>query len=411
MVFLAGDNNLEHFGHRDLQEMKVAGSTDGVAVVAQFDTMSDGVTRRYYLTGGGDLETDVVAELPETNTGDPAALLDFITWAGETYPARRYGLVLWNHGSGWKDDDIYQAAQRRGVDTELTTGTVRGAADRKAGRALFSSTLDRLVEAAVEIERAILFDDTSADFLDSQELRQVLQSASTVLGQPLDLLGMDACLMQMVEVAYQVRDLCHVLVGSQEIEPGDGWPYDAIVSRLNATPEMAAEELGRAIVEAYIRYYRRRPPQPVTQSAVGTAGMPDLAAAVNAFGQALGGAIAADAMVASRVRGALRRTQAFTDHDYIDLAHFAQIYAEIDAEGAAGRSAQHIAELLTSRSSPIAAVGRSGREVGNATGLSIYLPGRSLSPLYRSLEFGRDTAWSDFLAAFTRPPGPLQQGR
>lgn len=410
MVYLAGDNNLERFGKRDLEEMKSVGSTDDVAVVAQFDTMADGVTRRYYVTPGANLASDVVAELPETNTGDPATLLDFITWAADAYPARQYGLVLWNHGSGWKDDDIYQAAQRRGVDDEITTGTVRGAADGKAGRALFRSTLDRMVQAAVETERAILFDDTSADFLDSQELRQVLQSTAAVLGQPLDLLGMDACLMQMVEVAYQVRELCHVMVGSQEIEPADGWPYDAILSRLKAAPEMPPEELGRTIVDAYMRFYRRRPDQSVTQSAVGTADMPTLAAAVSEFGQALQAAVAADPRIVNRVRSVLRQTQAFTDHDYVDLAHFAQVYAASDAEGDIGRSAGRVAELLMSRSSPVIAVGRS-RQLSNATGLSVYLPGRSLSPLYGSLEFGRDTAWDDFLTAFAQPRGPTRARR
>lgn len=47
LVYLAGDNNLESFGQRDLQEMKTVGSTEDFNVVAQFDRMSDGVTRRY----------------------------------------------------------------------------------------------------------------------------------------------------------------------------------------------------------------------------------------------------------------------------------------------------------------------------------------------------------------------------
>ena len=50
MVYLAGDNNLETFGDKDLQEMKQASSTAEVAIVAQFDSMSDRITRRYYLT-------------------------------------------------------------------------------------------------------------------------------------------------------------------------------------------------------------------------------------------------------------------------------------------------------------------------------------------------------------------------
>ena len=101
MVYLAGDNNLETYGVKDLGEMNVASHSDQVAVVAQFDRMSDQVTRRYLMRAGQSLEANCVAELGEVNTGDPAALLDFITWGCRTYPAERYGLVLWNHGSGW----------------------------------------------------------------------------------------------------------------------------------------------------------------------------------------------------------------------------------------------------------------------------------------------------------------------
>ena len=87
MVYLAGDNNLESFGQDDLMEMKSVGSTDAISIVAQFDRMSDGVTRRYYLTHDRSLSADAVAELPEVNTGDPAALLDFILWGLAEYPA------------------------------------------------------------------------------------------------------------------------------------------------------------------------------------------------------------------------------------------------------------------------------------------------------------------------------------
>ena len=32
--------------------------------------------------------------------GDPDTLTDFINYASQTFPARHYGLVLWNHGAG-----------------------------------------------------------------------------------------------------------------------------------------------------------------------------------------------------------------------------------------------------------------------------------------------------------------------
>jgi hypothetical protein len=109
MVYLAGDNNLERFGHTDLAELKAVGSSDRVAAVVQFDRMSDQVTRRYYLTAGQDLDADCVSALPETNTGDPKALLDFCTWRARPIPpsATRFGRPPPRHGQ--------DARRRRGL--------------------------------------------------------------------------------------------------------------------------------------------------------------------------------------------------------------------------------------------------------------------------------------------------------
>jgi hypothetical protein len=115
MVYLAGDNNLEDFGRRDLAGMKAIGSTGDVQIIAEFDQMSDGTTRRYALTRDRALSEDVVAELPDTNTGDPATLLGFVRWGLAAYPAEHTALILWNHGTGWKDDDIYALARQSGL--------------------------------------------------------------------------------------------------------------------------------------------------------------------------------------------------------------------------------------------------------------------------------------------------------
>jgi len=61
MVYLAGDNNLEHYGFKDLMEMKEVGSSGDLSIVAQFDSMSDDVTRRYYLKTVRFLDFDCVA--------------------------------------------------------------------------------------------------------------------------------------------------------------------------------------------------------------------------------------------------------------------------------------------------------------------------------------------------------------
>jgi Clostripain family len=91
MVYLAGDNNLDSAGVTDLNEMKKIGSTNALNVVAQFDRRAAShQTHRYFLRKGGNLESDVVDNFGETNTGDPGVLTDFIVWSVKNYPAARY---------------------------------------------------------------------------------------------------------------------------------------------------------------------------------------------------------------------------------------------------------------------------------------------------------------------------------
>lgn len=398
MVYLAGDNNLESYGVKDLLEMKQAGSSGRMAIIAQFDRMSDQVTRRYHLSQSGDLHTDCIAELTETNTGDPQALLDFILWATHTYPAQHYALVLWNHGSGWKDEDIYQAAQRLGLDSHIPRGNLRSVSSGKASRALFRTTLDQIVIESTQ--RAILYDDNSADFLDNQEMSQVLRQANAHIGQPIDLLGFDACLMNMLEVDYQVRKTCRVVVGSQEVEPGDGWPYDRILQRLAATPDVVAEKLGTIIVESYIDYYRtEHPTLAVTQSAVSVGNLAALNQAVDRMAQALLMSIQ-DKRTQMLVSWAQKFAQFFSDPEYYDLAHLCMVLAEEDRDSPVGIAAREVLSILNGANSPLLANGSAGVAVQDAHGLSIYLPGRLVSPLYGRLDFAIQNRWDDFLYAY-----------
>src|SRR5215510_7905000 len=112
MVYLAGDNNLDAASLADLAEMKKVGSTDEVDVVAELDRQGAGIgTKRYHLQKGTPLAKDAVEDLGETDTGDPAVLKSFLMWGIKNYPAEKYLVVLWNHGAGWDDTDIYRTAR------------------------------------------------------------------------------------------------------------------------------------------------------------------------------------------------------------------------------------------------------------------------------------------------------------
>src|SRR5262245_25010890 len=166
MVYLAGDNNLDSAGVADLQEMKTIGSTDQVAIVAQFDRSgARRTTNRYVLQKGSTLAEDLVTSLGETNTGDPAVLRDFVTWAVTTQPARHYMLVIWNHGSGWDDSNLYAGDYFSGATPPVVRkGRVLAApAGPAAGPPVRSGT----VRAAIKRARRSLFQTTVASMVSS----------------------------------------------------------------------------------------------------------------------------------------------------------------------------------------------------------------------------------------------------
>ena len=137
MVYMAGDNSLDPEGVEDLQEMKTVGSTDKLNVIAQFDRAEGHVARRYYLRKGGIVTGDAVASLGTVNTGDPKALKDFIEWGIKDYTADHYLLVLWNHGQGWHDTDIYVDQRYSGLRR-----LVRG----RSCHALFRTSVRKMLE-------------------------------------------------------------------------------------------------------------------------------------------------------------------------------------------------------------------------------------------------------------------------
>jgi hypothetical protein len=417
MVYLAGDNNLEAYGERDLMAMKSVGSTTDVNIVAEFDCMSDSITRRYYLTRNRPLTGDVVAELEDTNSGDPQVLLDFVRWALGEYPADRTALILWNHGTGWKDEDLYALGTELGLaDDEMARSLIRNVGRRRLGRALFASSIKRVLRHPAAV-RAILFDDTSRDFLDSQELKVVLDAiVADRGGERLDIVGFDACLMNMIEVAGQVDHAFDHMVGSQEIEPADGWPYDRLLAPLVAAPAMSAGAWSEQIVAAYGEEYRVKPAGfAVTQSALRLRQLPALVAAVDSLAEVLLVNLGHPGFVTGVLMGAMRGAHAFSDQDAVDLGDFGREIGEREGADAVGDAVRGLLQALssfvtcsvsvaggpTAASSAWPTLREGGTPAAGATGVSIYLPmlGPS-SPAYGDLEFSKRSRWGTFVSSY-----------
>ncbi len=142
-------------------------------------------------------EAYFLEEYPGANMGDPATLAKFLASADafEGY-GQRY-VILWDHGSGY---------------------------------------------------RGFGWDEVSGDHLTLDELGTAFAAGESRY----DIIGFDACLMSMVEVARVLEPHAGLLLASEELEPASGWKYSSIARELSANPRMPPEAFGRFVVDSFM---------------------------------------------------------------------------------------------------------------------------------------------------------------
>ncbi len=122
------------------------------------------------------------ASITKANMGKTSTLQSFITWGIQTYPAEKYGLILWNHG-GAMEGCCFDENYENSSDYYLTASEVASAV---------SGSLN----------------------------------ATGMTGQKLEFIGYDCCLMQVQDIAELNSQYFNYMIASQETESGTGWDYD-----------------------------------------------------------------------------------------------------------------------------------------------------------------------------------------
>ena len=412
LCYLAGDNNLDGAAVEDINEMEAVGSTDQMNVVAQVDRAADynlnddnwRSTRRFYITKGLDrrkITSELLKDLGPTNTGDSRFITDFIRDTVTDYPARRYMLVLWNHGSGFYVPPEMLAGERAPSGRELSTR-----ARPKLKRSFFQGTRAKVLSLN-QPRRGICYDDASQDCLDNKELKDVIAYMEKCIGnRKVDVIGMDACLMTMLEVAYQIRDHALILVGSEESEPGEGWPYDRILAELARSPQMDGETLSKTIVNQYIESYDKGAPfsPNVTQAAVDLTRLEDVTQAVDDLAAALLEKLSST-QTQSAIYLAWKRTTRFYENLYMDLYQFADNLGTLSEDRRIKNVCTAIKRIFEGldAASPLIAERHLGEDMKAVRGLSIYMPPfKNPSDFYRELDFANRTHWAEFLSAYLK---------
>ncbi len=235
LVYMAADNNLNDFAYQDLKEIEQVKFPPQVKLVVMADFLENNET----LIAESSQETGKVIENwqeRELDTGSESTLYSFIKEYETKYPADKVALILWDHGDGWRSYKI----------------------------------------AAV--------DQSNSDMLYMYKVRDALKKLNEE-GYKVDLIGFDECLMAMAEVFYDVGNYTQAVVASEALEPGDGWNYQTLFSKLIQNPSITPYQFGKLIVDSYKEAYKGQPDK--TMLLLSQKEITSLTSAINALSEKL----------------------------------------------------------------------------------------------------------------------------
>ena len=264
-------------------------------------------------------EPVLLKDAGQMNMGDADTLSRFLSFGMSQAPARRYILVLWDHGGG----PIY------GLCND---------------------------------------ENYRDDSLTLSELRQGLTRGLN--GARLEIIGFDCCLMNCLDLCADLEGIADYAVVSQELVSGTGFNYDEWMKPILANPAISSQQIAMSMAETYVQENSRgRSAGAATMSVVDTSRMPAVMEAANAFCAAMSEQMKSNLSGVIRLRTKLTSFGEFADYDASDLVDVADLCdaasALLPAESAALKQQAEQAVCYNCATKDIAAY---------AHGLSLFMP-------------------------------------
>jgi hypothetical protein len=216
MFYAAFDCNLDGCAEGSLLPTLIRAMvpTDSVRALALVDRLynwsdaGNANTRLYEVRSN---EAILLEDKGELDMAAPETLADFVTQAVSMYPASRYMLTIMDHGMGW-EGSCYD------VTSQITSE-----------------------------ELGYPISGTVTDTLTIVELGAALADSLNRTGELIDVVEFEACSVQYVELAYEIRNQARALIGSEVIYFGIN--RDWILTDIIATPSMDALTLASNFVD------------------------------------------------------------------------------------------------------------------------------------------------------------------
>ncbi len=206
IVYIMAENSLTSYASSDMAEIRKAyGSIPKDCEMVVYLDNSSEANMPYIAAFNSEGETVVRQYDYDPVSTDSAEMQSTLAYIMEQRPAEEYALILWSHGSGW-----VPATRTIGIDNSSNTSSDYG----------------------LEMEITTL--------------RHVLENT----GVRWKYVMYDACFMQCIEVAYELRNATEWSIGSPAEIPGDGAPYDELMESFFAE-ETFAKDIALGYYTAY----------------------------------------------------------------------------------------------------------------------------------------------------------------
>lgn len=210
IVYMMAENSLSSFSKSDINEMVAASGVipEDVNYIIYKDAAinssdkSEALPVIYRLSAKKGLQTWYSFH-DDHDSCDSLTMLSTLRRIIDAFPARHYGLVFWSHASGW-------IPRRKTLGVDNGKNSTNSNAGSEMEITALRWTLDQIPHT--------------------------------------DYIFFDACFMQDIEVAYELREVTDWIVGSSAEIPAPGAPYDLLMPSL-----CQGDAVG--ITETYHGYY------------------------------------------------------------------------------------------------------------------------------------------------------------
>ncbi|MCK9542976.1 MAG: clostripain-related cysteine peptidase [Novosphingobium sp.] len=426
-VYIAADNDLFPFAGRNIKQMQNIGSNQNLNIVVHFNmhkTNGKKISKRFLI------KKDKLVQIgPDfsADSGNVNTLLDFCKWQIENFPADNQILILWNHGTGIIEPNLRKAInpshlfnynpKNKLIELNRNINFFdyinSNPENPNQTNQIDLNNLDLSNIKRVKKTKGICFDDTTHNYITNKELKHALEiiCKDYLKGKKLAILVCDACLMSMIEVVAPLKNYVNYFVSSQEVVLGTGYDYTKTMEPL-LNNILSKERFVEHIVKTYRDTYGRVT-HDFTQSAINVSKASliehNLKEIVSILMKGL------EKQDKNSVKEMIRTSKHrhscthFDEISYIDLGHFYyNLLNNLDKCNLKNiQDTKNFKKDLTMllkngldilNKAIVANV--AGKNLKNATGISIYFPERNIHSSYFQSTFAAKTKWIDFLKKY-----------